>query len=241
MTTTAPPSTQPAATPLYGPVDILQPAWGIDTMVAGVLTEAQLTAMLHTPLGTTGRSPLALCGYVPLPGNAVGWDMTAAQLRRAMDLGWLVWLVQHCPAGTWTASAERGDAAGRHAAQYTAGIGYDAGCHLGMDVESLANSGAPVAADAVAWCAQVATPILYEGFDPGLSPEQLYELPDVNAYWGAYGPWNVAKRGVRARQGRTLMHCGVEVDPDYLAPDALGGVLRAMGRLDLHGVAPIIG
>lgn len=226
--------TQPTG-PTYGGIDVLEPCWGIDTAIAGALSDAQLREMLATPLGTSGERPVALCGYMPLPGDAPSsWDMSRARLYRAMDLGWLVWLVQHCPSGTWAASAARGIAAGQRAAAYAAEIGYDDSCHLGMDQESLANSGALVVADVVGWCSQVKTPIVYEGFDPGLNPEQEYELPNVSRYWGAMGPWNVAKRGVCARQGRTLSHCGVPVDPDRLAPDAFGGVLRAMGRLDLH-------
>jgi hypothetical protein len=228
-------TTDPASVQTYGGVDVTSSCWAIDTVIAGALTDDQLTRMLATPLGTTGQAPKALCGYVPLPGNAPGkWDMTRSTLYRAMDRGWLVWLVQHPRSGLWTASAEQGLADGQHAAQYATDIGYDASCHLAMDQESLANAGAPVIASVTAWCTTWKAPMVYEGFDPGLNPEQEYELPDVTAYWGAFGPWNVARRGVRARQGRTLLHCGVEVDPDWLAPDAFGGVLRAMGRLDLH-------
>ena len=219
----------------YGGIDILEPCWGIDTFLAGSLTDTQLEEMLHTPLGTTGKCPVALCGYVPLSGNKPApWHMTKARLYRAMDIGWKVWLVQNCRSDLWNASAALGLADGKCAAEYATSIcAYDESCHLAMDQESLANAGAPVIAHAVAWCSQRAAPMIYEGFDPGLNPEQEYEIPDVTAYWGAYGPWNVAKRGVRARQGRQLTHCGVGVDPNWLAPDAFGGVLRAMGRLDL--------
>jgi hypothetical protein len=215
----------------YGGIDIVTPCWGIDTAIAGILTDAQFAQMLATPLGTTGKCPEVLCGYVPLPGNSSRWDMTRERLYAAMDIGWKVWLVQHCREGAWTASADQGAADGEHAADYAASIDFDASCHLAMDQESLANSGTPVIASVQAWVTKWTTPMVYEGFDPGLNPEQEYELAGVSAYWGAYGPWNVATRGVRVRQGRTLKHCGVDVDPDWIAPDALGGVLRAMGKL----------
>lgn len=224
------------STPTYGGIDVTEPCWGIDTAMAGALTDEQLHAMLTTPLGKTGQCPKVLCGYVPLSGNAPSrWDMTGARLRAACDMGWLVWLVQHCRGGSWVASAEQGDADGQAAAEYAAAQGYPSDCHLAVDDEAVRNPGPDAIAHFVAWCKRWQAPMLYEGYSPGMTPQQEYDLPDVSAYWGAAGPWNVATRGVRARQGLTVVHCGVGVDPDWLAPDALGGVLRAMGRLDLHG------
>ena len=216
----------------YGPVPVTDPCYGIDTAIAGALTEAQLQAMLTTPLGKTGQCPKVLCGYVPLPGNrASRWDMTAAQLTLACDMGWLVWLVQHCRGGSWVASAEQGAEDGEAAATYANSIGYPTGCHLAADDEAVRSPAPSAFQHFTAWCSKWPTPMIYEGFSPGMSPEQEYEIPDVQAYWGAAGPWNVATRGVRARQGLTVVHCGVEVDPDWLAPDHLGGVLVAMGKI----------
>lgn len=217
----------------YGGVDLTAPCWGIDTVIAGALTDAQLEAMLTTPLrdhsGNVLECPKALMGYVPLSGNkASGWDMNRSRLFAAMDMGWLVWLGQHCRSGSWTASTELGAADGSAAAEYADSIGYDASCHLAADDESVKNGAAP---HFTSWCSKVQTPMLYTGFAPGMTPDELYALPDVSAYWGAYGPWNVSRRGVRVRQGLTVPHCGVQVDTDRIAPDNFGGVLRAMGKL----------
>jgi hypothetical protein len=216
----------------YGAVDIVTPCWGIDTAIAGALTDEQLEEMFRTPLGTTGETPKALCGYVPLPGAVPSkWDMTGPRLRVACDIGWVVWLVQHCRGGSWVASEEQGAADGQHAAEYAAAQGYPDDAHLGADDEAVRNPGPDAFRHFTAWCSKPRNPLLYEGFAPGMTPGQLYEIPTVKAYWGAYGPWNVTRRGVLARQGRTIMHCGIPVDPDRIAPDNLGGVLRCMGRL----------
>lgn len=215
----------------YGPVPIQGEQWGIDTFMAGALTDAQLEKMLSTPMPNNQKCEV-LCGYVPLPGMGISrYDMSRDRLFRAMDIGWRVWLVQHCRKGFWVASEEQGKDDGVYAAEYSKNIGYDEGCHLGPDLESVANTGVPVFSSMTSWARAWPTTMLYEGFDPGLSPVQLYDIPDIKAYWGAYGPWNVAKRGVCVRQGLQFMHCGVPVDPDHIAPDNLGGTLIAMGKL----------
>ncbi len=217
----------------YGGIDITGECWGIDTSMAGILTDDQLVRMLNTAL-PNGVKPTVLCGYVPLSGNkASTWDMTRSRLYAAMDIGWKVWLVQHCRAGSWHASPELGGDDGKMAADYAASIDYDPSSHLAMDQESLANSGPIVAGHVNNWCDAVPTPQVYEGFDPGLNPDQEYHLLKVTSYWGAFGPWKVSVRGVVARQGLQITHCGVGVDPDHIKPDNLGGCLRAMGRLDL--------
>lgn len=222
----------------YAGIDVTGECWGIDTAIAGALTDEQLVSMFNTPLGSTKETPKVLCGYVPLPGNAPSrWDMTGPRIRAACDIGWIVWLVQHCRGGSWVASAEQGAADGQHAAEYATAQDYPDDCHLTVDDEAVRNPGPDAIAHFKAWCAQWKTPMLYEGFSPGMTPTQVYDLPDVNAYWGAYGPWNVANRGVRARQGLTLIHCGVGVDPDRIAPDNFGGVLRGVCKIELHQAA----
>lgn len=217
----------------YGGVDITDECWGIDTAMAGALTDEQLLKMYQTPL-PNGQTPRFIWGYAPLPGNTPSrWDWTGPRMRAACDIGWIVLMVQHCRGGSWVASEEQGAADGQHAAEYAAAQGYPDDCHLAADDEAVRNPGPDAIAHFRAWCAQWKTPCLYEGFAPGMTAQQLYELPDVDAYWGAYGPWNVATRGVRCRQGLQIVHCGVGVDPDHAAPDALGGVLRGMGRTDL--------
>lgn len=239
--------TQPAPAPVYGGVDVPE-CWGVDTVIAGALSDEQLRALAEFDLGSlvmpgvpaphhpTGR-PLPLWGYAPLPGEHSPWDWTAERLRAACDAGLLCGIVQHCRRGMWTASAEQGDADGKAAAEFAALVGYPADCYLAQDDEAVANPGIDAVESVYAWAravCQQCKAATYEGFSPGLTALQEYDNPLVDRYWGAVGPWDVAVRGVCCRQGATVRIGGVAYDLDRFAPDRLGGVLRLMGRIDLH-------
>jgi hypothetical protein len=215
----------------YGSID-LPDCWGVDTALAGILTDEQLAALAKATL-PNGQRIRFLWGYVPLPGNSSKWDMTAERLRAVCDAGFVALLVQHCRSGSWTASEATGISDGLHAAGYAAGIGYGADCHLAMDDESLRNPGPDVFKHVTGWCKQYGAPCIYEGFDPGLTPDQEYEIPDCQRYWGAYGPWNVSVRDVCCRQALGITINGVGYDPDHAFPDKLGGVLWGWCRTDL--------
>jgi len=224
-------------TPTYGSID-LPDCWGIDSVLAGEYNDTQIQALLKTRL-PNGQLIKFVWGYVPLPGNRSAWDMNADRLRALCDAGLCVMLVQHCRKGLWMPSAEQGAEDGLCAGNYAKGIGYLSDCHIAMDDESLKVGGPAMFAHATAWCGPNGvrvggTPVIYEGFDPGLSPSQEYLIPDVNRYWGAYGPWDVSKRSVCCRQSLQISLPGIGgVDPDHAFSDKLGGVLRAMCRLDL--------
>jgi len=225
----------------YGGVDIATDCWGFDTSMLGVLTDEQLEKMFATPFATgagAGKFPEYCWGYARLPGNAVSaWDITGPRMRAIADMvngagvPVKVGIVQHCRAGAWTASAAQGAIDGKYAADYAAAQGYTVDCNLAVDDESLKNPGPDAIAHFTAWCQQWAAACLYEGFDPGMSAQQEYELPSVQRYWGAVGPWDVAVRGVCCRQALQITHCGVGVDPDHAFPDQLGGVLRLFGKV----------
>lgn len=213
----------------------LPACWGVDTAMAGALTDEQLRKLVETPL-PSGLPIKFLWMYVPLSGNRASlWDASTDRLRAACDAGLYVGLVQHCRAGSWVASAQTGQLDGQRAGEYAALVGYPKDAHVAMDDESVKNPGPDAIAHVKAWCDAVTVgglPCVYEGFAPGLTPEQEYEVPNVNRYWGAYGPWNVAKRGVCCRQSLQVTVAGIGVDPDQAFPDQLGGVLRMMKRVD---------
>lgn len=234
-------------TPIYGGIDVPADVWGVDTSLAGGLSSAQLDALWNFDLGelkipgyaTHGR-PVVLWGYVGFGGQDVrsAWDWTAESIRRACDKGFLCGVVQHCRRGSWLASAANGASDGEAAANFARAIGYPTDCHLAQDDEAVSNPGPDAYANATGWClaySQYGKPAIYEGYAPGLTPEQQYQNPYVDRYWGAMGPWDVATRGVCCRQGPTVRNVdGVAFDLDHFFPDKLGGVLRLMGRLDLH-------
>lgn len=231
------------ADPIYGGVDVPSDVWGVDTCVAGVLSDAQLDTLAGFDLATlhlTGPcgKPRVLWGYGPLSGaKPSAWDWTAERMRAAMDRGFLVGLVQHCRGGLWTASPELGRADGEAIAAFADDIGYASDCHIAGDDEAVRNPGPEAYAHVAGWCEAVDNasrpPCVYEGFDSGLSPADQYRNPWVHRYWGALGPWQVATRGVCCRQGPTVRIGGVSYDLDHFFADKLGGVLRLMGRVDL--------
>ena len=239
-----------ATGPLYGAIDVPSGAWGLDSIIVGALTDEQLRALAEYDLASLGLKPstwlpeppvgrpLVLWGYIPLPGEGSGWDWSADRLRAACDAGFLCGAVQHCRRGTWVASAEQGDLDGAAAAEACATLGYVAGAYCAQDDEAVANPGPSAVASVYAWgkrYREYGRAATYEGYEAGLTQLQEYDNPYVDRYWGALGAWDVATRSVCCRQGPTVHILGSNYDLDHLYPDKLGGVMRLMGRLDLHG------
>jgi hypothetical protein len=232
----------------YAGIDVPADAWGLDSAISGALTDAQLQALIafdFDSLGTipgligpkpTGK-PVVLWFYSPLYGlNASSWDANIRAMQTWCDLGGLAGMVQHCPSGLWTASAQHGENNGKRAAEIASLLGYPTDANHCQDDEAVANPGPDAVADVYGWAKAYSSygePGTYEGYEPGLSQLQEYDNPLVDRYWGALGDWNVATRSVCCRQGPTIRINGVAYDLDHFFPDKLGGVMRLMGRPDL--------
>lgn len=165
--------------------------------------------------------------------EAVPGDLSAAETDAILGAGLRMLVVQHVRNPGWTASEECGASDGQWAARNAAAAGYLAGCHLALDLEGVANSGHRVSAHAVAWATAVRDggflPVIYVGYQCGLTPDELWELPNVDRYWSDFGTRHVSNRGFCCQQFKQQIIAGVEVDPDHAYPDALGGTLVAMG------------
>lgn len=244
-----PPSSPTTPGAQYIGVDVPADCWGVDTWVSGGLTDGEMEALITFDLGSlkvlsgvkpAGR-PLVLWFYAPYSGAEPSkYDANIEAIRRWCDKGGLAGIVQHPRGGLWTASQGLGDADGARAAAFATSVGYPADCHLALDDEAIRNPGPDAYAHVAAWChryRQAGQPCIYEGFQPGITPAQEYEQPDCDRYWGALGPWDVATRSVCCRQGTTVKINGTAYDLDRFFPDKLGGVLRLMGRADLHPAA----
>lgn len=228
----------------YGGVDVPDGCWGLDASTTGSLTEAQLDELAAFDLGSIhipgympmGR-PVVLWFYAPLAGNAVGMgDAHAGVMRAWCDRGGLAGLVQHCHRGMLDGNEANGEADGACAAAFATSIGYPADCYVALDDEAVANPGPDAYARVATWCklvAQANKSAIYEGFAPGLTPQQEYEIPTADRYWSAMGPWNIAVRGACCKQGPTVIIGGRPYDLDHFYADKLGGVLKLMGRVDL--------
>jgi hypothetical protein len=196
--------------------------WGIDC-------SQKLTAASAKALRSLGRYDF-VWRYVffnqPRPG-----DLDPAETAAILDAGLTLLVVQHVRNPGWTASDQLGGSDGQWAVRNAAEAGYppNMGLSVALDLEGLANSGAPVAEFVDQWCLTVASagyePVLYVGYDAGLSPQELYDLPHVARYWSDAGPRSVVTRGFCCKQGPEQTIAGVRVDTDHATPDMLGGVL----------------
>ena len=211
---------------------------GFDTDVK--LTPAACQRLAASVYG--GKSFTFAIRYVH-HGPAPREDLDSDELHVLLGSGFTVLAVQHPRAPENNVlSAELGTSDGEWAVRNATAAGYvtPAGgspiC-LVVDIEGVKNPGAAVSAYLVEWCRVVGAagyrPAVYHGFDPGLSPEELYAIPNVDRYWAAYGPWTVAKRGDCCKQHTTVTIAGVELDPDYAFPDAEGGVLTGLADVEI--------
>jgi hypothetical protein len=195
---------------------------GFDTSTKLTTTQAHLAAISYR----------FVARYVFF-GDALKGDIDPTELAAICNAGLVLLLVQHPRNPGWMASQMRGMDDGEAAARNAAEAGYLQGCHLFLDLEGLGNSGPPVRDHAIAWCSAVRSagywPGIYVGFDAGLTPDELWELPNVDRYWSDAGPRSVSRRGFCLTQGSTETFAGIPIDPDHHAPDKLGGCLVGMG------------
>jgi len=216
----------------------------IDTSAKISPAMAKLLASSALPLpGESVPRPVRGIGrYVGLHAPEPG-DIDELELTGIIDAGLGLWLVQHCLSPGWTATADLGDMLGRGAVECAKRAGYMPESALAFDLEGVANISAPVIACCEAWAAQVSPyyqPLLYVGFQCGLSPDQLYSLPSFARYWSDAGPRVVSKRGFCAKQHvQTAIH-GVPVDPDWLSADQFGDRMRWMIDAPAPSLPPVL-
>lgn len=174
-----------------------------------------------------GKSVAGLIRYVSLYNVNTNGDISPDEASLIVDNFEYFGLVQHCleaPKGssTWTASSQMGALKGLTAKKHADLVGYPSDSMLAYDNEDCSGD---VAGEINAWVANSGRPpLLYTGYAPGLTEQQLYEeLPNVHCYWGAWGIWNVAVRGIAMRQQRQVEIGGIYFDPNVANADHLGG------------------
>jgi hypothetical protein len=216
--------------------------WGFDTSRKISFAEARAIIDTGMVVDDGDRAVSFAMRYVPLPGNNSAQDIDAREMEWLLDAGLSVVLVQHCRKGVevqpgvwrWTASQGQGALDGDVAARAAKSAGHASGASLGLDLEAVANIGAPVAQHCEAWASAVSgagfEPFVYVGFSCGLSPQQLYDLHGITRYMSDMGPRSVVIRGFCCKQFATQTVAGIQVDPDHAQPDSLGGVLVGTAR-----------
>lgn len=118
-------------------------------------------------------------------------DLTTAEAETLLSAGLALMPVQHVLAGEWMPTGPLGTEYGTNAATFSQQIGFPPGVNVWLDLESVSTQAAT--ADVVAYCtnwhaavsAAGYVPGVYIGWQPGLTGEQLYDLP-FRHYWAAY-------------------------------------------------------
>ncbi|HEY6463395.1 MAG TPA: glycoside hydrolase domain-containing protein [Polyangiaceae bacterium] len=200
----------------------LKPIAAADGLVVDTVTK--LTAGEAKALYDAGVR--AVVRYCPLPGNGVGWDLTAEELAADTAAGLAVVVVQHPRAPSQNVIDEAtGEADAKRAIEYCAAIGYGPGASLVLDMEGV-RSTRTADAHASAWCvtARLAgyRPVIYVGYDSGLSTAQLAAMGDDVEYWcdaGAYGARPTPPRKFAWKQHMQSTLAGVGVDRDDVLVD----------------------
>lgn len=214
--------------------------WGFDCSTK--LTAASAKALASTPLPKPGGRPgeTVMLEYVwryVFFGPALRGDIDRDELVMLLDHFRVVLLVQHCRAkeqpNGWLASAARGAEDGKWAAENAFQAGYMPGAYIELDMEDVANPGIAAIEHAEAAYENIRQGgfprSTYVGFDCGMTSTQLYGLKGTDRYHSDAGNRQVAVRGCCCKQHPTILHAGVQIDPDEAYPDALGGSLVGMG------------
>jgi Domain of unknown function (DUF1906) len=210
-------------------------SYGYDTdtkLTTGSASVLRRAPYPGTPSGQI-RQVLFLFRYVPLSGVSLG-DITVAERDVILGAGWLLGLVQHVLRPSWQADATMGTQHALAAVQAAQAVGYPAGCALGLDMEGLGDSGAPVEAYVQGWSTVVRAggykTLLYVGYDDGLTAAQTLAIADyVDAWWSDFGPRSLPPPlQFSLKQSAQTTVAGIGVDPDQCLRD---GTICLMGSV----------
>ena len=118
-------------------------------------------------------------------------DLTSDEAEDILRANLALMVVQHVEEEGWSPTGGLGTTYGTNAATFSQQIGIPAGVNVWLDLEGVSPAAAAgdVAAYCQAWYTAVAAagylPGIYVGWEPGLSAQQIYDLP-FQHYWGAY-------------------------------------------------------
>jgi len=170
--------------------------------------------------------------YTTLPGNSKLLDITAAELARILGhpAGFAFAWVQHALSPGWNPELCSGSDFAAAALASASAAECPKEVHGFADIEgcALSTSSVRFATDWQRALLAAGTPAgAYQGFDLGMTLEQLWELPG-DAYWAAHGQTDVPNRGPCVRQRYPSVKIpGVGlVDVNDVKRDKKGGIFR---------------
>ena len=228
----------------YVPI-ALDGCWGVDT--SAKLSASAIQALASATV--LGQPIRAVCRYVFF-GPPKGGDIDELELERIRTAGLVLWLAQHVRSGSWVASGPLGAVDGQWAVRNALAAGYAPVAAspppaLCLDMESVRNPGPDAVAHALQWRDVVALagfrPVVYIGFDCGLTPAELATLGVP--IWSDYGTRVPPPgRGFAGKQHSQTTVAGVGVDPDEFHADMAGECVYGMGEADAHvdGEDPVL-
>ncbi|HTX75587.1 MAG TPA: glycoside hydrolase domain-containing protein [Terracidiphilus sp.] len=168
--------------------------------------------------------------YLSLGSSQDAGDLSPSEAEDMLSVGLALMPVQHAPTPGWSPTGELGQAHGANAAGNAASIGFPQGVNVWCDLEGVnsASSAEDVIDYCTAWFSAVAAagfvPGLYVGFNPGLTGEQLYDLPFEHYWQSASAVPAIPQRGYQMVQNLVSGPInGIDIDGDRTQTDEEGG------------------
>ncbi len=193
--------------------------------IDSVLSLAQATALKEAGIDGVLR-------YAPRQLDTYRYNLTNPEMLRILQAALALSVVQHVAPDGWEPTAELGTQYGNYMADYcTKTIQLPKGVTVWLDLE-MVKSGTPLA-DTLGYVNEWYKAVnaagyscgLYVGYQPGADPHSLYEGVDMHLYWKGYNyDDGVATRGFCMVQHPQQTIAGLQVDPDTVQSDNLGGL-----------------
>lgn len=169
--------------------------------------------------------------YAPRQLDTNRYNLTNPEMGRILQAGLALMVVQHVAPDNWVPT----DILGKQYGEYVAGyclktVQLPKGANVWLDLE-MVKPLTPVADTinyATEWWNAVNAagyvPGIYVGYQPGLTPAELYRLP-FQHYWKAYNyDDGVPGRGFQMLQEPQQTLDGISFDPDKIQTDNKGGL-----------------
>ena len=170
----------------------------------------------------------AVIRYIPRTSALTKGNLTAPEIAAIIGAGLSLSVVQHVSPDNWQPNEELGANYGGYASAYCNHIGLPEGVNVWLDLEMVNPASQPQ--DIIDYCTEWYDwvhgggyePGLYVGWQTGLSPAQLYDLP-FKSYWKGYNAdVPIPKRGYQIIQSTQKTLNGITYDPNVVKKDLLG-------------------